>query len=142
MLDFTHLRFLALHEFHIDHGRGRLVAILFCAPALARPVATVHYLQGTAAPDTLRVAGDGAAGVAMPLQVGQQLLDRDRAQLARALRGRRRLRDHRCDGELDGDCGFLVEPVLQPVMDVPGGRLPFDPAGELGLGAADGDGAL
>lgn len=142
MLDFTRLRFLALHEFHVDRGRDRLAAVLFCAPALARPVATVHYLQGAAAADPLRVAGDDAGGVAVPLQVGQQLLDRDRTKLARPLRGRRRFGDHGRDREFDGDRGFLVEPVLQPVVDVPGGGLALHPAGEFGLSAADRDGAL
>lgn len=142
MFDFARLRCVAIHEFHIERGLGRLAGVLFCVPALVRPLATVHHLQPTAAADPLRVADDCAAGVPMPHQIGKQLLDADQAQLPGPLRGRRRVSHRAGDRQLNGDRRLLVKPVLEPVVDVPGGRLPLDPTGQLGLGAADGDGAL
>ena len=141
MFDHTRLRFTALHEFHVERGRGQVLAIMFQLAPSASSVRRVHSgrLSGS---HPLRVAGDDAVGVAVPLQIGQQLLDGDQAQLASPVGRGGGLGDDPGDGAFDCDRGVLVEPVLHPVVDVARSRLALDPAGELGLGAADSNGAL
>lgn len=141
MIDPTLLRFTAMREFHIERGTGRLVAIMFqLAPA--SPGEQDLHSSGLCGANPLGVADDRAVGAAMPLQRGQQLLDGDQPQLACPFGGGGRLGDDGGHGSLYSDCCGLIEPVLHPVVDMARGRLALYAAGKLGLGAADGDGAL
>lgn len=135
------LRFVGLHAYLVGEGLGQVVAVLFQLAPSAFPVRRVH-LGCLSGPNPLRKTGDGAIGVAVPFEFRQQLLHGHKAKAPRPLSSGRGLIDDGAYRSLDGDGRFLVEPMLQPVVDMPRSGLALHPPGELGLGAADGNGAL